>query len=252
MPTRRMLLLGGAFTAVVAAVTPFKVVIDADGLLQIASPTAAAQESGSSGNGGGNGGSGSSAGNGAGSSGGNSSGSGSSNGGGNSNSEGAGAGSGNGSGAGTGGTGGTDTDGSDAGGAGTDGTDAGGAGTGNAGSGASGNGSDPEAGSDTGTDADADPDADTGAEAGKGSPDETGKGSVSRSTGPSLRGRPAARAAPDVEVDTRGSSITVRHRNGTTERISQGRYEMRDSRSRTIVNRTATPSDASRLRSFGR
>ena len=72
--------------------------------------------------------------------------------------------------------------------------------------------------------------------------------------------RPAAPAAPGpatpskagVEVDVRGTSITVRHQNGATERISQGRYEMRDSRSRTIVNRTATPSDTSRLRSFGR
>jgi hypothetical protein len=72
--------------------------------------------------------------------------------------------------------------------------------------------------------------------------------------------RPSAPAAPapvapskaGVEVDVRGTSITVRHHNGATERISQGRYEMRDSRSRTIVNRTATPSDASRLRSFDR
>jgi hypothetical protein len=63
---------------------------------------------------------------------------------------------------------------------------------------------------------------------------------------------PAAPSKAGVEVDVRGTSITVRHHNGATERISQGRYEMRDSQSRTIVNRTATPSDASRLRSFGR
>jgi hypothetical protein len=44
----------------------------------------------------------------------------------------------------------------------------------------------------------------------------------------------------------------VRHSNGATERVSQGRYEMRDSRSRTIVNRSATPADTSRLKSFGR
>jgi hypothetical protein len=63
---------------------------------------------------------------------------------------------------------------------------------------------------------------------------------------------PAAPSKAGVEVDVRGTSITVRHHNGATERISQGRYEMRDSQSRTIVNRTATPSDTSRLRSFGR
>lgn len=72
---------------------------------------------------------------------------------------------------------------------------------------------------------------------------------------PATPARPATPAAPakaSVEIDVRGPSITVRHHNGATERISQGRYEMRDSRSRTIVNRTATPSDASRLRSFDR
>ncbi|TWF54464.1 hypothetical protein [Neorhizobium alkalisoli] len=44
-----------------------------------------------------------------------------------------------------------------------------------------------------------------------------------------------------------GRSLTVRHANGTTEKIVGGRYEMRDSRSRTIVNRQATGADLRRL-----
>jgi hypothetical protein len=80
-------------------------------------------------------------------------------------------------------------------------------------------------------------------------------GAANPGSAPATSARPASPAAPakaSVEIDVRGPSITVRHHNGATERISQGRYEMRDSRSRTIVNRAATPSDTSRLRSFGR
>ncbi|CDZ54527.1 hypothetical protein [Neorhizobium galegae] len=107
-----------------------------------------------------------------------------------------------------------------------------------------------------------------GAGASTGTGTGTGVGAGSAPTGPTTTprsataapARPSVPAAPapvapskaGVEVDVRGTSITVRHHNGATERISQGRYEMRDSRSRTIVNRTATPSDTSRLRSFGR
>jgi hypothetical protein len=46
--------------------------------------------------------------------------------------------------------------------------------------------------------------------------------------------------------------LAVRHANGTTEQIVDGRYEMRDARSRTIVNRRATTSDRSRLESLTR
>jgi hypothetical protein len=39
----------------------------------------------------------------------------------------------------------------------------------------------------------------------------------------------------------------VRHSDGITERIEGGRYEMRDARGRTIINRAATPADRARL-----
>jgi hypothetical protein len=44
----------------------------------------------------------------------------------------------------------------------------------------------------------------------------------------------------------------VRHPNGTVERITSGRYEMRDARSRTIVNRRATDADRVRLETLSR
>ncbi|CDN57387.1 Hypothetical protein RG1141_PA05520 (plasmid) [Neorhizobium galegae bv. officinalis bv. officinalis str. HAMBI 1141] len=196
MPTRRMLVLSGALTAVIAAVLPWKVVAGADGLPRIALSTVAAKDGngdGGSGNGGGS-----------------SSGNGSDNGGSSGNN---GNGSSNGNSGGNGNAGGTDT-----------------------GSTGSGTGPGPGAGS-----------------APAGEAVNPGKAAASpaqpAAPAPSV---PAAPSKAGVEVDVRGTSITVRHHNGATERISQGRYEMRDSQSRTIVNRTATPSDTSRLRSFGR
>jgi hypothetical protein len=112
-------------------------------------------------------------------------------------------------------------------------------GNGNGNSGGNGNGNGGTGGPGTGTGAGSTP----------------AGGAANPGSAPATPARPATPAAPaqaSVEIDVRGPSITVRHHNGATERISQGRYEMRDSRSRTIVNRTATPSDASRLRSFGR
>ncbi len=50
----------------------------------------------------------------------------------------------------------------------------------------------------------------------------------------------------------RATTISIRHANGTVERIVGGRYEMRDSRSRTIVNRNATAADRSRLEGLTR
>ncbi|CAN7614390.1 hypothetical protein [Neorhizobium sp. LjRoot104] len=198
MPTRRMLFLSGALTAIVATVLPLKVVAGADGLLGVALSSVAAQE----GNGNGGGAGESNGGNGNGGSGGNSNGS------------------------------------DNAGGSGNDGN---GSGNGNSGNG-NGGGTDTGSGGGTG-----------GSGTGTGAGSAPGGGAAN--PGGAAPAQPATPATPSkagVEVDVRGTSITVRHHNGTTERISQGRYEMRDSRSRTIVNRTATPSDTSRLRSFGR
>jgi hypothetical protein len=56
--------------------------------------------------------------------------------------------------------------------------------------------------------------------------------------------------AESVAID--GSTMEVRHWNGMSERIKDGRYVMKDAKGRTIINRTATTSDQSRLRSFDR
>lgn len=60
--------------------------------------------------------------------------------------------------------------------------------------------------------------------------------------------------APEANVSGSGNvpSITVEHSNGAVERVFRGRYEMRDTRSRTIVNRPARPADISRLKSLSR
>jgi hypothetical protein len=46
--------------------------------------------------------------------------------------------------------------------------------------------------------------------------------------------------------------IEVRHRNGMSERIKDGRYLMKDAKGRTIIERTATVSDQTRLNSLTR
>jgi hypothetical protein len=54
-------------------------------------------------------------------------------------------------------------------------------------------------------------------------------------------------------VPTRDASKSyhLRHRNGFEEVLKDGRYQMRDNRGRTIVNRAAGPEDYVRLRSLG-
>ena len=196
MPTRRMLFLSGALTAIAATVLPLKVVAGADGLLGVALSSVAAQEgNGNGGNGGGNG---------------------------------------------NGGSGGNSNGSDNAGGSGNNGN---GSGNGNSGGNGNGGGTDTSSGGGIGG---------SGTGAGAGSAQRGGAANPGGAQ--AATAQPATPATPSkagAEVDVRGTSITVRHHNGTTERISQGRYEMRDSRSRTIVNRTATPSDTSRLRSFG-
>jgi hypothetical protein len=45
----------------------------------------------------------------------------------------------------------------------------------------------------------------------------------------------------------RGADLVVRHPDGITEKIENGRYEMLDASGRTIINRGATRADRSRL-----
>ena len=47
-------------------------------------------------------------------------------------------------------------------------------------------------------------------------------------------------------------SVAIRHSKGMKEEIKGGRYEMKDARGRTIVNRPATQSDLARLRGYRR
>ncbi|MBP2487092.1 hypothetical protein [Rhizobium leguminosarum] len=68
-------------------------------------------------------------------------------------------------------------------------------------------------------------------------------GSSSSSSGASVGSGTRATAASDGSID-------VRHSNGITEVLQRGRYIMKDSKGRTIINRQATASDARRLSRF--
>jgi hypothetical protein len=88
---------------------------------------------------------------------------------------------------------------------------------------------------------------------------KTGKGTTGTPEDKATATAPeAAPDAPDVagqglKRNSKNSrALSVRHANGTTERISGDRYEMRDSRQRPIVNREATRSDRKRLETLSR
>ncbi len=75
-----------------------------------------------------------------------------------------------------------------------------------------------------------------------------GKGNGGSSASPNA-GPAGAATAPAEDGSAGASSRTLRivHRNGITETIRAGRYEMRDARGRVIVNRPATKRDVTRL-----
>ena len=54
----------------------------------------------------------------------------------------------------------------------------------------------------------------------------------------------------DQSTDDGGGSISVQHKDGMSENILSGRYVMKDSKGRTIVNRNATTADEQRLKSL--
>jgi hypothetical protein len=76
-----------------------------------------------------------------------------------------------------------------------------------------------------------------------GDSDAGGKGG-GKSAGKTKDAATPARATP---ADDPAPGLEVVHRNGILERISRGRYEMKDSRGRTIINRVATNADQRRL-----
>ena len=81
---------------------------------------------------------------------------------------------------------------------------------------------------------------------GKGGGGRNGSGSSGHGQGkPKSPPGTAPAAAPTVP------DASVRHRNGITETVRGGRYEMRDGRNRVIVNRKAKPGDYQRIRRAG-
>ncbi|MFC3326620.1 hypothetical protein [Mesorhizobium cantuariense] len=57
-------------------------------------------------------------------------------------------------------------------------------------------------------------------------------------------------AATGDKVDVTGNKITVRHPDGITEKLENGRFSMEDALGRTIIDRRATPADVSRLKAL--
>ncbi|WP_245426287.1 hypothetical protein [Phyllobacterium bourgognense] len=97
---------------------------------------------------------------------------------------------------------------------------------------------------------------------GNGSGNAGGKGGDKGHTGKTddagnstnVNGGTISQSAPQTResVQTGAPAMEVRHANGMSEKIVGGRYVMKDAKGRTIINRTATSSDQSRLQSFAR
>jgi hypothetical protein len=118
------------------------------------------------------------------------------------------------------------------------------AGNGSSGNGNSGNGNSGNGGSDSGN----------GNGNGKGNSNSGSVGSNNDSSGKNngqtdtdSNGGTTAAARSHIGAD---GSIDVQHLDGLSERIQNGRYVMKDSKGRTIINRLASKADESRLRSF--
>ena len=89
---------------------------------------------------------------------------------------------------------------------------------------------------------------------GKAGSDSGGRGGKSNSAGNTgnAQGGNVNQSTPAESVAIDGATMEVRHWNGMSERIKDGRYVMKDAKGRTIINRTATTSDQSRVQSFNR
>ena len=77
-------------------------------------------------------------------------------------------------------------------------------------------------------------------------------GGKANNSGQSSSTGSAAKSQTDADDATNeaGGALTVRHKDGISETVQRGRYVMKDSKGRTIVNRDATVADEQRLRSF--
>ena len=81
---------------------------------------------------------------------------------------------------------------------------------------------------------------------GNGSGNGSGKGSNSRSDG--ARGNTTGAKGKNASIDD--ASVEVRHVEGITEFLRNGRYVMKDAKGRTIINRKASRADRNRLNAF--
>ncbi|QND44778.1 hypothetical protein HB780_07245 (plasmid) [Rhizobium lusitanum] len=78
---------------------------------------------------------------------------------------------------------------------------------------------------------------------GNGNSNGNGKNSSGKSAKQSQDNTDAATSSDDA-------SMKVEHTDGMSEAIQNGRYVMKDSKGRTIINRSATTDDQKRLKSF--
>ena len=88
--------------------------------------------------------------------------------------------------------------------------------------------------------------------AGGGNSGDNGGKSNSAGNSGNVQSGKVNQSTPAESVAIDGATMEVRHWNGMSERIKDGRYVMKDAKGRTIINRTATTADQSRLRSFDR
>lgn len=109
---------------------------------------------------------------------------------------------------------------------------AGGNGNGNGNSGGNGNGNGNGGGN--------------GNSGGNGNGNSSSGGNRQSSTTGGVAGNSSSSSVTRASEDKDGS-IDVRHTNGITETLRAGRYIMKDSRGRTIINRRATSADSTRL-----
>lgn len=90
-----------------------------------------------------------------------------------------------------------------------------------------------------------------GGRGGKGGSDSRGGKDGSEGKGGKGRngadGKAKGRAASVAKKEVTPNSVAVRYRNGYLEQVVKGRFIMKDSKGRTIVNRKATANDRMRL-----
>ncbi|KQU92068.1 hypothetical protein ASD12_03765 [Mesorhizobium sp. Root102] len=88
----------------------------------------------------------------------------------------------------------------------------------------------------------------SGSSSGNGNSGNAGKSGSNR--GKSGNSTSHVNAVTGDKVDVTGNKITVRHPDGITEEIENGRFRMEDALGRTIIDRRVTPADVGRLKAL--